>query len=132
MAFTLVSDELWEQIVPLLPAERAKPKGGRPRVPDRACLTGIVYVLRTGMPWRFLPKELGCGSAVTCWRRLRDWEQAGIWRRVHEKLVTALARAGKADVRFGIIDSQSMRAVLGGRTPVRTRRIAGKTAARGT
>jgi transposase len=67
----LVSEELWEVIGPLLPDEPAKPKGGRPRVPDRAALEGIVYVLRSGIPWRMLPKELGC-SSVTCWRRLRD------------------------------------------------------------
>ena len=132
MGFTLVSDELWEQIEPLLPVEPPEPKGGRPRVPDRACLTGIVYVLRTGVPWRFVPKELGCGSAVTCWRRMRDWEEAGIWRRVHEKLRHALAGSGKADPRFGIIDSQSVRAVFGGRTPAQTPRIAGKKAAKGT
>ncbi len=132
MAFTLVSAELWEQIEPLLPVEPPKPKGGRPRVPDRACLTGIVYVLRTGVPWHFLSAELGCGSAVTCRRRLRDWEDAGVWRRVHEKLLQALVRSGKADPRFGIIDSQSMRAVFGGRTPARTPRIAGKKAAKGT
>ena len=66
-----MSEELWEVIGPLLPDEPAKPKGGRPRVPDRAALEGIVYVLRSGIPWRMLPKELGC-SSVTCWRRLRD------------------------------------------------------------
>ena len=69
----LVSDRLWELIAPRLPEEPPKPKGGRPRVPDRAALAGIVFVLKSGIPWEMLPQELGCGSGVTCWRRLRDW-----------------------------------------------------------
>ncbi len=79
MAFTLVSDRLWNEIRSFLPAEQPTPKGGRPRVDDRACLTGIVHVLRTGTPWRLVPAELGCGSGVTCWRRPRDWTEAGVW-----------------------------------------------------
>ena len=80
----LVPDDLWEAIEPLLPKEPPKPKGGRPRVPDRAALGGIIFVLRTGCPWRLLPKELGCGSGTTCWRRLRDWQEAGVWERLHD------------------------------------------------
>jgi transposase len=67
----LIPDDLWEATAPLLPKEPPKPKGGRPRVPDRAALAGIVFVLRTGCPWRLLLKELGCGRGATCWR-LRD------------------------------------------------------------
>src|SRR5215204_969007 len=70
MSQPLVSDELWSIIEPLLPPEPAKPKGGRPRVPDRAALTGILFVLHTGLPWEMLPQEMGCGSGVTCWRHL--------------------------------------------------------------
>ncbi|MDP9370489.1 MAG: transposase, partial [Chloroflexota bacterium] len=65
MSKPLVSDDLWAIVEPLLPAEPTKPKGGRPRVPDRACLTGIVFVLKTGIPWELLPQELGCGSGMT-------------------------------------------------------------------
>jgi transposase len=61
-----VSDDLWEAIEPLMPDELPKPKGGRPRISNRAALAGIVFVLRTGCPWRLLPKELGCGSGTTC------------------------------------------------------------------
>jgi transposase len=129
MAFTLVPDRLWTEIKPLLPPEPAKPKGGRPRVPDRACLTGIVYVLRTGMPWRLVPAELGCGSGVTCWRRLRDWTQVGVWPRIHRKLLRVLGQRGQLDASLGIMDSASVRAVLGGRTPDRTPRIERKKAA---
>jgi transposase len=131
MAFTLVSDELWNEIEPLLPPDPPKPKGGRPRVPNRACLTGIVYVLRTGMPWRFVPNELGCGSGVTCWRRLREWTTTGVWPQIHTRLLRALAGEGQVDPTLGIIDSQSMRAVLGGGTPAPTPRIAAKRAASG-
>ena len=132
MAFTLVSDRLWNEIRSFLPPEPPKPKGGRPRVDDRACLTGIVYVLRTGMPWRLVPAELGCGSGVTCWRRLRDWTEAGVWPRIHKKLLRALGREGKVDTSLAIMDSASVRAVLGGRTPGRTRQTGRKKAANAT
>jgi transposase len=69
MAKELVSDELWEIVEPLLPPEPPKPEGGRPRVDDRRALTGIVFVLKSGIPWEMLPQEMGCGSGVTCWRR---------------------------------------------------------------
>ena len=129
MAFTLVPDRLWNEIEPLLPRERPKPKGGRPPVDNRACLTGIVYVLRTGMPWRFVPQELGCGSGVTCWRRLHQWTESGIWPRIHRKLLCILGHRGKIDASLAIMDSASVRALFGGRTADRTPRIARKTAA---
>jgi transposase len=64
MAKLLVSDDLWAAIAPLLPPEPPKPKGGRPRLPDRAALTGILFVLKTGLPWEYLPAEMGCGSGM--------------------------------------------------------------------
>ena len=84
MAKELLPDAFWARIAPLLPPESPKPKGGRPRVSDRAALTGILFVLKTGIPWEYLPAEMGCGSGMTCWRRLRDWYQAGVWRRLHQ------------------------------------------------
>ncbi len=132
MAFTLVSDALWNEIEPLLPAEPPKPKGGRPRVPDRACLTGTIYVLRTGMPWRFIPQELGCGSGVTCWRRLQEWTNVGVWSAIHEKLIKTLGRQGRLDASLGVMDSASVRALFGGRTPGPTPRIGRKTAVNAT
>ena len=86
MSKPLVSDALWEIIQPLLPPEPPKPKGGRPRVAGRAALTGIIFVLKSGIPWEMLPQEMGCGSGVTCWRRLRAWQRAGVSARLHEAL----------------------------------------------
>src|SRR5215218_7945940 len=98
MSKELVSDELWEIIKPLLPEEPPKPNGGRPRIDDRAALTGIVFVLKSGIPWEMLPQEMGCGSGSTCWRRLRDWEEAGVWEKLHRVL---LDRLGEADEKTG-------------------------------
>lgn len=132
MAFVLLPDRLWKAVQPLLPRERPRPLGGRPRVSDRACLTGIIYVLRTGMPWRLLPAELGCGSGVTCWRRWRDWTRAGVWDRLHKKLVAILGRRGRLDASLAVVDSASVRALFGGGTPGPTPRIGPKKAANAT
>ena len=94
MAKELVTDELWETIEPLLPPEPPKPQEGRPRVEDRAALSGIIFVLKSGLPWEMLPQQMGCGSGVTCWRRLREWQEAGVWERLHQ---TLLDRLGQAD-----------------------------------
>lgn len=114
MAKPILPEELWELIEPLIPPQPPKPKGGRPRIPDRACLTGILYVLRTGIPWEYLPVEMGCGSGVTCWRRLRDWQKAGVWDRVHKVLLDRLGVAQKIDFSRAVCDSASVRALFGG------------------
>ena len=128
MAKPLLTDELWVRIQPLLPPEPPKPKGGRPRVPDRAALTGILFILRTGTQWEYLPQEMGCGCGMTCWRRLRDWHQAGLWQRVWQVVLDELGLAGAIDWSRALIDSSSVRAVFGGRQPVRIPRIAARKA----
>jgi len=123
MGKPLVSDELWDSIAPLLPAPEPKPKGGRPRLDDRAALAGIIFVLKSGIPWHMLPRELGCGSGVTCWRRLRDWQEAGVWARLHRVLLDRLGAADKIDWERVSLDSASLPAKKGAPVPARIRRI---------
>jgi transposase len=115
-ASSLVSDDLWEAIEPLIPLEPPKLRGGRPRISDRAALGGIVFVLRTGCPWRLLPKELGCGSGTTCWRRLRDWQAAGVWEKLYTKLLNWLGDQAAIDWSRASVDSLSIRAKRGEQT----------------
>jgi len=91
MATPLLPDALWNLIEPLLPAPTLKPKGGRPRLSDRACLLGARLVLRSGIPWRMLPQAMNCGSGMNCWRRLRDWQEARIWQLIHFVVLDWLA-----------------------------------------
>ncbi len=128
MAKSLVSDELWAVIEPLLPAERKKPKGGRPRIPNRAVLTGILFVLAAGLPWEQLPREMGCGSGMTCWRRLRDWQKAGIWDRLHLLLLERLSQADQLDWSRASLDAGSVPAPGGAKRPGRIQRIAANRA----
>lgn len=123
MAKPLRPDGLWAVIAPLLPPEPAKPKGGRPRTSDRAALTGILFVLRSGTPWELLPHEMGCGSGMTCWRRLRDWQKAGVWDRLQQALLDRLGRQNGIDFSRASLDSAAIAAKRGGRRRARTRPI---------
>jgi transposase len=115
MARPLVSDGLWERIEPLLPVvQRRYRYPGRKRVPDRQALTGILFVLKTGIPWEHLPQEMGCGSGMTCWRRLHEWNNAGVWERLHQVLLDELQDADQLDWSRAAVDSSHVRA-KGGR-----------------
>jgi transposase len=115
MAKPLIPDGLWEILQPLLPP--GKPR--RPRYPgrkpidDRKAFTGILFVLKTGIPWEDLPLELGCGSGMSCWRRLHAWHQAGIWFRLHQLLLDRLDAADQIDWRWAAVDSSFARAFGG-------------------
>ena len=113
MSKPLLSDELWAVVEPLLPPELPKPKGGRPRLDNRAALTGILFVLRSGIPWEMLPKEMGCGSGMTCWRRLRDWQETGVWDRLQQALLDRLGRRNAVDFSQTALDSASVAAKRG-------------------
>ena len=128
MAKPLLPDGLWKLIEPLLPEHTPSPKGGRPPITHRQALTGILFVLKTGLPWEDLPAEMGCGSGMSCWRRLRDWQADGTWDKVHAALLQRLHDAGKLDWSKCAIDSSSVRAVFGGRAPARTPPTAARTA----
>ena len=97
----IVSDELWSLIEPLLPEPGPKLVEGRPRMPDRQALCGILFVLHTGIQWEYLPQELGFGSGMTCWRRLAEWNEAGVWQRLHEVLLAELRGGGAAGLVAG-------------------------------
>ena len=132
MARALVPDDLWAAIEPLLPPARPKPRGGRPPIPDRAALTGIVFVLRSGVPWEMLSREMGCGPGMSCWRRLRDRQAAGVWAAPHRVLLERLHGAGEIDWRRAALDSAAVPAKRGARSSARTRRTAASRARSGT
>jgi transposase len=112
MAKPLVTDEFWALVEPLLPQPKHNPKGGRPPVDNRMALTGILFVLMTGIPWRMIPTELGFCSGMTCWRRLRDWQEAGVWQELHAICLDKLAIANKIDWDRACADSSSVPAPL--------------------
>jgi transposase len=113
-----VSDRLWEQVEPLIPkVERRFRYPGRRRVSDRACLEGILYVLRHGIPWRALPRFEGLPSGQTCWRRLDQWEKAGVWSRLMLGLQGLLVEAEGVDWSRAIVDASLIDAKRGARRP---------------
>lgn len=127
-----ISAGLWKKIEPLLPKHEMSPKGGRPRVSDEAALNGIVFVLRTGIPWEDLPQQMGFGSGMTCWRRLRDWHKAGVWHQLHRLLLDELRGAGQLDFSRTSMDAASVASPRGASTRAPTRRIAASSAASAT
>lgn len=121
----LIEDELWAHIEPLLPKKRRRKRyAGRRTLSDRQVLTGILFVLRSGIPWKMLPQEMGCGSGMTCWRRLRYWQRRGVWTKLHRVLLSKLRGANRLDFSRAVADSSSIRAVGAGKKVDRTQPIA--------
>ena len=125
----IVSDELWELFEPLLPVkERRFRYPGRKRFDDRQALQGILFVLHTGIAWTQLPAELGFGSGVTCWRRLDEWQRAGVWEKLHAVLLSRLRAAGEIEWSRAVIDSSHVQAKKGAPRRARARLIEPETA----
>lgn len=114
MAKPLVDDELWSVVEPFLPAQVRHPQGGKPPVDDRVCLTGILFVLKTGIGWEDFPCEMGC-CGMTLLNRLRQWQRAGVWDAMHRLMLGRLRAAGDIDFSRVIVDSASVRAMHGGK-----------------
>jgi transposase len=130
MAIGQLDNELWKLIEPLLPVRtRRFHHPGRKRLDDRRTLAGILFVLRTGIAWQRLPQELGYGSGMTCWRRLKEWQQAGVFQALHERLLAQLRAAGRLDLSTAVCDSASLRALLGARRPALALLIGANSAA---
>lgn len=123
---------LWKRLQQLLPAVELSLKGGRPRLDDERALGGILFVLRTGIAWEDLPQELGFGSGMTCWRRLCDWQELGLWKQLHSALLSQMRRAGQLDLSRASIDAASVASPRGAHRQVPTRRTGASSAARGT
>ena len=133
MARRPINDELWLTLEPLLPPFVPSPKGGRRRsVDDRAALNGILFVLQTGIPWEDLPKELGFGSGMTCWRRLRHWQANGVWAKLHRAMLAKLREHDRIDWSRASIDSASVASPRGAKRQARTRPTGESSAASAT
>jgi transposase len=131
MAKPILDEELWALIEPLLPPPKPRRQRypGRKPISHRQALTGLLFILKTGIAWEDLPQEMGCGCGMSCWRRLRDWTGAGVWPKVHQVLLECLHGADQLDWSRAVIDSASVRAVFGGRRPARTPPTAARRAA---
>jgi transposase len=132
--FYRVSDALWDRVAPLLPelAPRRFRYPGRLPADDRACLEGIVYVLRSGMPWRTVPRHDGRPCASACYRRFREWSQAGVWDRLHQVLVDELGAHGQVDAQRALVDSSLILAKKGAMDSGKARTIGADRASSAT
>ena len=124
-----VPDGLWERIEPLLPTRprRFRYPGRRP-FDDRLALQGILFVLHTGIAWRHLPLELGFGGGSTCYRRLDEWQRAGVWERLHALLLAELHAADQLEWERAVADSSHLQAKKGAPRRARARLIEPETA----
>jgi transposase len=114
MAKPIIDDALWGRIAPFLPPKPRRSRfPGRKPLDNRKALTGILFVLKTGIAWEDLPQELSCGSGMSCWRRLREWQRSGLWRILQQLLIAKLSDAQKIDWSRAETDGESRRTVMG-------------------
>ena len=117
MSESLLFDQLWQRIEPLLPKKKQRRNvqyAGRKRAEARKVLTGIIFVLKTGVPWKSLPATSDFPSGHTCRRRLLEWDKRGVWRRLWQGVLVDLQAEGRLDWERGVVDSSSVRAGHGG------------------
>jgi transposase len=118
----VLTDQLWVRLEPLIPIPPRRYRcPGRRRTDNRAALEGILFVVRTGIAWNDLPTAAFGASGATCWRRLKEWYEAGVWQRLHELLLAELRAAGLLELAHAVVDSSHLRALKGGSTPVPVR-----------
>ncbi len=111
----VLTDEMWVRLEPLLPTHARRFRHpGRLRADNRAVLEAILWVARTGVGWNRVPTSLFGVSGATCWRRLDEWHEAGVWQRLHEQLLGELRAAGRLDLSVAIADSSHLKALKGG------------------
>jgi transposase len=119
MTEPILPDDLWRRVEPLLPGPRRKNRhvqhAGRKRTANQRILTGILFALKTGIPWRHLPATEAFPSGYTCRRYLVRWHRYGVWKKVLRCLLDELHRRGKLDLRRALVDSASVRSPSGGR-----------------
>jgi transposase len=114
MAKPIIDAALWERIAPFLPPKPRRSRfPGRKPLDNRKALTGVLFVLKTGIAWEDLPQELGCGSGMSCWRRLREWQEVGLWPLLRPLLIATLPDAQKIDWSRAEVDSESRRPIMG-------------------
>jgi len=130
MAKAILDESLWQLIEPVLPPPKPRRRRypGRKPISNRQALTGILFVLKTGIPWEYLPQEMGCGSGMTCWRRLRDWQEAGVWDKLHQLALSLLQQEGELDWSLAVVDSSSVRAIGAGKKQGQVRLTGAKPA----
>jgi len=125
----IVSDAFWSRVVQVLPRRQRRFRyPGRKRLDDRAALQGILFVLHTGIAWRHLPLELGFGSGSTCYRRMVEWQRAGVWEKLHALLLAELRAADQIEWSRAVCDASHVQAKKGAPRRARARLIEPETA----
>ena len=132
MKCPLVGHKLWQELQPLVPMVEPSPKGGRPRLDDRAAFNGILFVRFTGIGCEDLPQQIGFGSTMSSWRRLRQWQREGVWERLHQALLCRLRQYDQIDWSRASIDGASVSSPWGVKKQAPARPTAANSAASAT
>lgn len=110
--FHQIPDALWKRVKPLLPNYKPSPQGGRPRLPLRKVVTGILYVLRTGCQWKAMPAEFGSGSAIHAY--FQEWVELDVFSRLWETALEEYDDLKGIDWEWQSLDGAMNKSPLGG------------------